>query len=152
MASIRSGQIYKCTNVKGGTTMDLSGGDNKSIIGYGFHSGPNQAWIFDQASDNGWTIKSVGSGKYLGIEESPRDGLPVVAVSERFEWYIFPDEEDMTVYRIYVPNTPFNLDLSDHGNPTPGTTVTLWGKWNGRNQCWRIDPVQQWYVASDHSV
>jgi hypothetical protein len=30
MAEIQSGQTYKITNVKGGTTVDLSGGDNKS--------------------------------------------------------------------------------------------------------------------------
>ena len=23
--------------------------------------------------------------------------------------------------RFFIPETPFNLDLSDHGNPTPGT-------------------------------
>ena len=60
----------------------------------------------------------------------------------------------------FVLNTWYNLDLADHGNPTPGTVsdvdtfikdfgnewfllsqpVTVWGKWEGRNQCWRLEP------------
>lgn len=60
---VLSGQIYKITNVKGGTVIDLSGGDGKSsksalfcyfrtstkyhpslllVIGYPDHDGPNQ--------------------------------------------------------------------------------------------------------------
>jgi len=31
-----------------------------------------------------------------------------------------------------------NVDLSDHGNATPGTPVTLWGHWSGENQVWRF--------------
>lgn len=27
--------------------------------------------------------------------------------------------------RFFVPGTPFNLDLSDNGNPTPGTVCCL---------------------------
>jgi hypothetical protein len=62
MAQIQSGQTYKITNVKGGTIIDLSGGDNKSsqynlhglqfrstdsapVIGYEDHNGPNQRVI-----------------------------------------------------------------------------------------------------------
>ena len=42
--------------------------------------------------------------------------------------------------RLFVPNTNFNLDLSKSGDPTPGTPVTLWGKWEGgTNQTWRFE-------------
>ena len=34
--------VYKVVNVKGGTAMDLSGGDNKSIIGFTVHGQGNQ--------------------------------------------------------------------------------------------------------------
>ena len=40
---------------------------------------------------------------------------------------------------MFVPNTQYNLDLSDNGKPTPGTPVTLWAKWEGRNQVWRFE-------------
>lgn len=40
--------------------------------------------------------------------------------------------------RIYIPGhpTPINIDLSDHGNPNPGTPVSIWGKWEGLHQQW----------------
>ena len=42
--------------------------------------------------------------------------------------------------RLFVPNTHYNLDLSDHGNSNPGTPVTLWKKWEGgTNQTWRFE-------------
>ncbi|KAL1731600.1 hypothetical protein EV714DRAFT_208546 [Schizophyllum commune] len=41
-ASITSGQSYKITNSKGGTVVDLSAGDNTSIIGWPYHEGSNQ--------------------------------------------------------------------------------------------------------------
>ena len=39
---------------------------------------------------------------------------------------------------IQVPDTPFNVDLSNHGDATPGTPVELWGKWQGVNQTWKF--------------
>ena len=49
--------------------------------------------------------------------------------------------------RLFVPNTHYNLDLSDHGNPTPGTPVTLWGKWHpGTNQTWRFEEGECFYL------
>ena len=42
--------------------------------------------------------------------------------------------------RLFVPNTRFNLDLSDHGSATPGTHVVVWSKWHpGKNQTWRFE-------------
>jgi len=34
-----------------------------------------------------------------------------------------------------------NVDLSDHGNPAPGTPVTLWRCWKGENQIWKFEQV-----------
>ena len=39
--SIQPG-IYKIVNVKGGTALDLSGGDNRTIMGFTVHGGGNQ--------------------------------------------------------------------------------------------------------------
>ncbi|KAF7986859.1 hypothetical protein HWV62_12586 [Athelia sp. TMB] len=137
MVQLQSGQIYKFTNVVGETVIDLSGGDNRSIIGYGDHNGPNQRWIFDK-TDSGWTIKSAGSGQFLGLDREPENGVQVVAIGTPFSWEIKEDSEDKSVYRVFVPGTKYNLDLADHGNKTPGTPVTVWGHWHGKNQTWRI--------------
>jgi hypothetical protein len=42
--------------------------------------------------------------------------------------------------RIFLANKTLNVDLSDHGNPTPGTPVELWGEWEGENQLWDFVP------------
>ncbi|KAA1473290.1 carbohydrate-binding module family 13 protein [Dentipellis sp. KUC8613] len=141
MASIQSGGTYTITNGQAGTALDLSGGDERSIIGFGFHGQGNQQWTFEQPQGTGWTIRSVATGKFLDIEGEPGDGTRVVASDCPREWDIWPDDEDSSAFRFFIPNTTYNIDLSDHGNPTPGTPVTLWGKWNGRNQVWYVRPL-----------
>ncbi|KAI0049121.1 carbohydrate-binding module family 13 protein [Auriscalpium vulgare] len=140
--SLQSDQVYVLTNFKAGNIADLSGGDNRSIIGYDYHGGDNQKWQFQQVDGGEWTIRSVGTGKYLGVDGEPRDGAPVVAVDEPFKWDIWPDDKHTETFRIFVHDTKFNVDLSDHGNATPGTPVTLWSKWHGENQLWRLAPPQ----------
>jgi hypothetical protein len=91
------------------------------VIGYEDHGGPNQRvivllfvdccdltpsgilrlnlqWTFDN-TDSGWTIKSAGSGKYIGIEGDPNDGTPLIAVDEPVVWNIWPDERDKSHFR-----------------------------------------------------
>ncbi|KAJ3997092.1 hypothetical protein F5050DRAFT_1894558 [Lentinula boryana] len=43
-------------------------------------------------------------------------------VDEPFGWDIHPDDEDSSVSRVYVTN----IDLSNHGNATPGKIKPLW--------------------------
>lgn len=42
MAELYPGGVYKFVNAKAGNVMDLSGGDNTSVIGYDWHGGDNQ--------------------------------------------------------------------------------------------------------------
>lgn len=76
MAHVQSGGTYKLINAKGGTVLDLSGGDNRSIIGYGFHGGDNQkvrtciqeaalnvdADLFDYSGSWSGRVKATTSG------------------------------------------------------------------------------------------
>jgi hypothetical protein len=48
--------------------------------------------------------------------------------------------------RILAHDTPFSVDLSDHGNSTEGTKVELWGRWQGANQIWTVIN-RNWYVG-----
>ncbi|KAF8797635.1 ricin B-like lectin [Phlegmacium glaucopus] len=137
---IQSGCRYIITNHKGGTVIDLSGADNKSIIGYTRHGGENQQWEPTQR-DNGWIIKNVRSGHYLGYEGQLSDGTKLVATEQPFVWHIWHDKEDPSAYRISVPDTNKDVDLSDHGNPTPGTPIALWGRWVAFNQAWYFERV-----------
>ncbi|KAI6127663.1 carbohydrate-binding module family 13 protein, partial [Pisolithus croceorrhizus] len=139
-ACIQSGGIYALTNVKAqNSCLDLSGGDNYSIIGYRYHSGHNQAWIFERQYNGNYLIKSVGSKLYLNIEGEPRNGARVVAKSTRFEWRVEDQPGFRQAIRLFVPGTNQNVDLSDHGNPVPGTPVTVWEKWHGEHQVWRVE-------------
>ncbi|KAK7682003.1 hypothetical protein QCA50_014967 [Cerrena zonata] len=138
MAEVQSGATYRLINAKAGNVLDLSGGDNRSIIGYDWHGGENQKWELDNQG-SGWTLRNKGTGLYLSVDGYGQDGTPIVASENPTQWDIWPDEEDPSVHRIFIPNTRLNVDLSDHGNPTPGTLITLWGKWEGRNQCWRFE-------------
>ncbi|KZT30065.1 carbohydrate-binding module family 13 protein [Neolentinus lepideus HHB14362 ss-1] len=139
MARVQSGATYKIVNAKAGNVMDLSGGDDKSIIGYDFHDGVNQKWVIEQQGDGAWTFRSAGSGQYIAIEGVAQDGAPLVVQNEPFQWDVWPDEDDPSTFRVFIPNTRQNWDLSDHGNATPGTKVTLWDKWDGENQKWRFE-------------
>lgn len=42
MSGLEPGAEYRFTNAKAGNVMDLSGGDNRSVIGYDWHGGNNQ--------------------------------------------------------------------------------------------------------------
>ncbi|KAG1880983.1 carbohydrate-binding module family 13 protein [Suillus subluteus] len=139
MSCIQNQHIYTLKNRQGGTVIDLSGGDNQSIIGYNDHNGPNQSWIFQRA-DDAWFIKSAGTDKYLGVEgdvNNAGDGTRVVAVPSPFKWDIKDsDMEGVGGIRILLHDKQFSVDLSDKGNATEGTPVQLWTGWQGANQIW----------------
>ncbi|KAF9244435.1 carbohydrate-binding module family 13 protein [Melanogaster broomeanus] len=137
MACIQPNGIYSLINVKGNTCLDLSGGDNHSLIGYGYYGGPNQAWIFEPVGRD-YYIKSVGTTQFLAIEGEPCDGQKVVGSPSPFAWDVEDEPGVQGAVRLLVPGTNFNVDLSDHGNSTPGTPVELWGRWAGQNQLWKL--------------
>ncbi|KNZ79033.1 hypothetical protein J132_04733, partial [Termitomyces sp. J132] len=134
----QSGNVYTITNAKSGTVVDLSGRDNRSIIGFPFFNTTNQQWKLEWTSI-GWTFQSVGSGHYIGIDGSQSDGTRLVAQTTPFGWDIWHDEVDPSTYRIVVPETSFNVDLSNFGDPNNGTLVAIWGQWEALNQTWRFE-------------
>jgi len=137
--SFQSDSAYTFKNVKGETAVDISGADNETVFGYAFHGQGNQQWVFDQSGSN-WTIRSVATNKYLNFRGDPEDNVRIVATEDSREWDIRPDEQDSSVFRVFVPGTKYNMDLADHGNSANGTPITLWGTWAGANQTWRINP------------
>ncbi|KAL4066330.1 carbohydrate-binding module family 13 protein [Scleroderma yunnanense] len=126
MARIQSGARYVLLNVKAPEScLDISGGDNRSLIGYPPHGGLNQQWEFHRVSRNIFRIR-------------------VVAGEEEYVWYVQDEPNFPGTIRLFVPDTRMNVDLSDDGNPTPGTPVTLWEAWRpGSNQLWRLEQVEE---------
>ncbi|PPR00762.1 hypothetical protein CVT24_000787 [Panaeolus cyanescens] len=138
MPNIQSNQAYYIRNVKGGTVIDQSGHDG-SIIGYPQNGGANQQWIPIRV-DDGWHIKNAQSGKYLALDsERPKNDDRLLAKDEPFVWHIWDEEAVSGSVRVCVPNCKKDVDLSDHGNPAPGTPISVWGRWEGQNQMWYFD-------------
>ncbi|KAL4066541.1 carbohydrate-binding module family 13 protein [Scleroderma citrinum] len=144
MARIQSGARYVLLNVKAPEScLDISGGDNRSLIGYPPHGGLNQQWEFHRVSRNIFRIRS-GTGLFLGIDGRAINGTRVVAGEEEYVWYVQDEPNFPGTIRLFVPDTRMNVDLSDDGNPTPGTPVTLWEAWRpGSNQLWRLEQVEE---------
>ncbi|EIW52696.1 ricin B-like lectin [Trametes versicolor FP-101664 SS1] len=138
--SFEAGKTYQIINAKGGTVLDLSGGqDHSPITGYQWSGGSNQKWTLEQNGD-GFQLKNAATGLYIGIDGEPSNSAPVIATSQGQHWEVKPDHSDPSVFRIFLKGTQFCLDLSDHGNPNPGTPVTLWKKWEGgTNQTWKFE-------------
>ncbi|KAH0580680.1 hypothetical protein H2248_002168 [Termitomyces sp. 'cryptogamus'] len=142
--SIEPYNTYILVNVKSGTALDLSGTDGYTVSGWERHGGENQRWTLEKFEDtNQWTFRNVYSGKYLGLAELSelRDDIPIQGVDYPVPWDIFEDELDRSTYRIVVPETSFNVDLSNFGDPNNGTLVAIWGQWEALNQTWRFEQV-----------
>ncbi|RPD54586.1 ricin B-like lectin [Lentinus tigrinus ALCF2SS1-7] len=138
--SVQAGKAYKITNAKAGTVIDLSGGqDHSPITGYAYSGGTNQNWELEDANGH-YNLKNAATGLYIGFDGEPSNGTPIIASSQPCEWEVKPDHSNPEVFRVFLAGTQYCLDLSDHGNPNPGTPVTLWKKWEGgTNQTWRFE-------------
>ncbi|KAI0660211.1 ricin B-like lectin [Cubamyces menziesii] len=138
--SLEGGQVYKITNAKGGTVLDLSGGQEHSpITGYAWHGGANQRWTLEQHGD-AYRFKNAATGLFIDVDGEPKNFAPIIASTKWSDWEIRPDHHDPSTFRVFLKGTEYCLDLSDHGNPNPGTPVTLWKKWEGgTNQTWRFE-------------
>ena len=129
--AINPGKRYKITSEENGLVLDLSGSDAKSILGWGFHGGENQQvnnlrhfdrsvphahinhgttlqWIMERQDEGQWALRSVWTQKYLGFENTPKDGTPLDALDKPQHWDIevLPGSEDHDNPRVkYVLTT-----------------------------------------------
>ncbi|KAF9002108.1 ricin B-like lectin [Cyathus striatus] len=132
---VQSGLNFTLVNVKSGTVLDLSGTDNRTVSGWPSNGGNNQKWTVAWVG-NGWTFRSIYTGLFLGVDGNPADGTRLVGQTTPTTWHIWHDTIDPTKYRVFAPNTSYNLDLYAQGDSAPGTPVTLWWTWNGTHQTW----------------
>lgn len=69
------------------------------VIGYPYHDGENQKWIFAQ-SQGAWTIKSAEMDLYIAPSTtSPTNYTALQASSTPFLWDIWHDEVNNNAYR-----------------------------------------------------
>ncbi|KAH9161592.1 ricin B-like lectin [Lactarius sanguifluus] len=141
--SIQSGKRYKITNKESRLVVDLSGADNRSILGYAYHGGGNQQWIIDRQDNDQWTIRSADHHKYLGVETTPENGIQLVGLNEPQSWNIeilpFSGEAGPVVKlgqwrhgTFFVADFPLERQ-GNHG------AIQLWTAWGGENQSWILE-------------
>ncbi|KAH9895716.1 hypothetical protein C8Q73DRAFT_633227, partial [Cubamyces lactineus] len=104
----------------------MSGMDNKTLIGYPMHGGPNQQWEFIP-SGRGYIIRCVRRSKeghplYLTTETGLHDNAAIVASPYPVTWEVEQTDEGI---RISWPNTDFVFDLADWGSKAAGTKIQL---------------------------
>lgn len=139
--------IYTATDLRWGLSLDLSGGDNRSLIAFGSHGWENQQWEF-QSCGAGFVIKSVSSGLFLSIEDLQglhRDGSMEVVTGQFpmcWEMEIMDngnadeDDGDSDVYaRIRLPHT--EMSLSFNGGYA-GAQLFLTKDTNNMSTFWRL--------------
>ncbi|KAF7986775.1 hypothetical protein HWV62_20376 [Athelia sp. TMB] len=146
-ATIETNGTYKITSAFApSVVIDLSAGDNKSIIAYPYHSGANQQWIFNN-TQGAWTIKNVELGLYIAPgnlsnpSATPGNYTTLSASSTPFIWDIWHDEVNPAAYRLFIPRTALNWDLTDFGNSTPGNPIQVFQKYTPgwKWQTWTVD-------------
>ncbi|KAH7317533.1 ricin B lectin domain-containing protein, partial [Rhizoctonia solani] len=131
--------------------IDLSGGDEQSVIAFGWHGGDNQKWKFEDSGNGLYHIQNVKYGKYLTFPDEPNDGKQVIATDGPREWevpriysvsttFLSIMTHDSQQGSIFVPGTNQNLDLTNHGDITPGNPVQLWARTPGKGQAWYAIP------------
>ncbi|KAI9431565.1 carbohydrate-binding module family 13 protein [Lactarius indigo] len=142
--SIQSGQRYKITNEQTRLVIDLSGADNRSILGYSYHGGGNQQWITDKQDNGQWTIRSVDHHKYLGVETTPRDGTQLVGLDRPQFWDIevLPYSGDAGGPSVklcqWIHGTCFVVDFPLEKSGVEAD-LQLWTAWGGKNQTWILE-------------
>ncbi|PPQ69126.1 hypothetical protein CVT26_003574 [Gymnopilus dilepis] len=133
---------YVIVNKKTKTVLDLSGQDQKSIIGWSYHAGANQQWRLIGGNDGLFLIKSVSSGKYLRpLNGETKESQPLVAGNEPYGWDIKIDAQAQPGIRICAHNSDLVADLWG-ASANLGTEIKLFKAWYpGENQVWVLQPV-----------
>ncbi|KAF8057506.1 ricin B lectin domain-containing protein [Lyophyllum atratum] len=141
--TIQEGLTYILVNAKSETVLDLSGTDGHSK-GTSTYCDPYRylipsppQWTMGRQG-NQWTLRNVGTGKFLGLGGPPKDNTPVRGVDDEFGWDINHDDHNPEAYRLFVPGRKLNVDLSDYGNVNNGTPVTIWGNSGKPHQTWKF--------------
>jgi hypothetical protein len=76
------------------------------VIGYTYHGGENQQWQTIYI-DGGWHIKSVGTDKYLNLEQQPKDDVRLIASQQPFLWHLWDDDVKKVPRAIRYGSTHF---------------------------------------------
>lgn len=150
------GRPYLIINDQSKTTADLEydgDGGPPYVVGNEFSvESTDQQWIFEEAPNNQVYITKSSSGTYISIDEAPDNGTKIVYTRNRQAWDLKADEKDPTKFRIFYPNTPYNITLDD-GSVTPGTTIQLERfDPDSESQRWKFEALTKTQVSPGQTV
>ncbi|KAI0690261.1 hypothetical protein BC835DRAFT_193875 [Cytidiella melzeri] len=145
--------VYKIVNAKARSsvlTMDVSLALAPTyVFGHPWIDGDcsdQQKWLIENAGDDGYTIKNVGTQKFLSLAGNPGDGAVVYGTWIPTSWTFKYTKIVPLAHRIFAKDTWLNIDLDNWGDSTPGTGLKLWG-WENDNdrphQCWFLEPMDE---------
>ncbi|KZV62086.1 carbohydrate-binding module family 13 protein [Peniophora sp. CONT] len=98
------------------------------------------SWIFEQ-HDGGWLLRNKSQyDKTLHVQgDHLQAGNGVEAIANAPNptlWDVDPADDNTVILKVHGHG--YVLDLTDHGNSTPGTAIGVYGNWGGENQRWRL--------------
>ncbi|QRW26733.1 hypothetical protein RhiXN_01328 [Rhizoctonia solani] len=112
--------------------LDLSGGDQRTILAFPLHRGDNQ--------------KKRRVRQVYHFPDDANDGKQVIATDGPREWEVrvghegVNQKDERESIRIFHPGTDKNIDLKDHGDTTAGNIIQLWSQTPGQGQAWYAIP------------
>ncbi|KAG7094027.1 hypothetical protein E1B28_007649 [Marasmius oreades] len=130
---------YKIVNVKGGTAIDLSSEDGKSVIAFTekYQGDSNQQWTFERLGA-GYSIRNVRNGAYLSVNLKNAIGQPIETSYYPVSWELVVFDSQNNIYRIGWPGGEYVFDLRDYGNPKAKNKIDLHGQGMETWKLWRL--------------
>ncbi|KAI0049122.1 carbohydrate-binding module family 13 protein [Auriscalpium vulgare] len=113
--------VYTLTDVRWGMSLDLSGADDRSLIGFGMHGWENQQWEFSRLGA-GYMIRSMHSQAFAtldgfnmqsgGVASIAAGSFPVCWDLEVLTHFDSEDEDEDIYARIRWPNSDLAWGLA----------------------------------------
>ncbi|KAI0089354.1 ricin B lectin domain-containing protein [Irpex rosettiformis] len=142
--------VYRIQNAKALSsfvTMDVSLSLAPTyVFGYNWIDSDTQKWRIRKMGTGCYTLKNVGTDKFLAVLKEPNGGDIVYGTKTPTQWNFWETKIVRSACRIFVGTGNMNADLSNWGDSTPGTKIELWdwcGDNNRPNQCWFLEKLDE---------
>ncbi|KAH6871100.1 hypothetical protein BKA70DRAFT_1356767 [Coprinopsis sp. MPI-PUGE-AT-0042] len=131
--------IYTIVNVRApNLVVDTKNG---KAVANRFSGCESQQWEVARVMDFAWSVRSVASGRYLGMEPDGKvtDRYELREVERPFAWHI-QRGDTRSSSTLFVPYTNYAVDLNQAkwGGPQPGAILFIHSGVQGRNQQWHL--------------
>lgn len=141
--------MYEIKSHLWASTVDLSGGDHKSVIAWNYHGHANQQWEFLPLG-KGWSIKSLSNNLYLTVEKELGSGVPIIASEYPVSWTVEVDSSNVGLVRILWPNSETVWEMQDGRRGTPVKLSNRHPQDSHDRKLWELIPVSKKTQSLEH--